>query len=266
MDKIINIQEKIKKNWIKKLQIKEYLPIHIVQITEINKRDMIKWNSDRKCWEIFLNKDSGEMVIAHELGHLYFPKQVNDPRLLPKIAKPKRKKELNIMIHHLLNPLVDNFVDHHLLEINDYYILWIEQKKKNLENGIYNYGLKSIDMIIADFMCEYLNCHYILKEEDYLQWYSKIEGILKQIEEILLKKTFTEENLNFVKKKLNQFEKFRGIKDSEKILLFFHEIITEIGRIIEFLHWNEDIISKQFDIIFNFSIQEQKIDKEIEMH
>lgn len=257
MDNTNKIQEKIKKNWIKKLQIKEYLPIYIVQITETDKKDMIKWNYDRKCWEIFLNKVSGEMVIAHELGHLYFPKQVNDPRLLPKIAKPKRKKELNEMIHNLLNPLVDNFVDYYLLNIDNYYNLWLEQKKKNFENEIYYVGFR-LDIIIADFMCEYLNCHYILKE-DYLHMYSEKENLLKQIEKFLLRKTkLTEADLNLLKIKLNQFEKLRDIKDSEKILLFFHEIITEIGRIIESFGWKEDIITKQFDIIFNFSIQEQK--------
>ena len=75
------------------------------------------------------------MAIDHELGHLYFPKKVNDLRLLPKLAKPEKKKELNIAMHKLINPLVDNFVDYHLLDIANYYNFWFERKRKSLENG-----------------------------------------------------------------------------------------------------------------------------------
>ncbi|GAH75897.1 unnamed protein product [marine sediment metagenome] len=60
MDINKKVQEKIKKKWIKKLRIKEFSPIHIIQITEKGKRDRIKWNDDQKCWEISLNKDSRE--------------------------------------------------------------------------------------------------------------------------------------------------------------------------------------------------------------
>ena len=52
------IQEKIKRKWIKLLQIKEFSPINIIQITEKGKVDKIGWNCDHKCWEILLNKDS----------------------------------------------------------------------------------------------------------------------------------------------------------------------------------------------------------------
>ena len=88
-------QERIKKKWIKELHIKEFLPIHIIQIIDKDKMDKIRWSYDQKYWEILLNKNSSEMVIAHELGHLYFPKRVNDLRLHPKLAKPVKRGELN---------------------------------------------------------------------------------------------------------------------------------------------------------------------------
>ncbi len=66
MDNNKRIQENIKKKWIKELQIKCFSPIYIIQITEKDKTDRIKWNKDQKCWEMFLNKNSRERVVAHE--------------------------------------------------------------------------------------------------------------------------------------------------------------------------------------------------------
>jgi len=264
MDKNKKIQEKIKKKWIKKLHIKEFSPIYIIQITEKDKMDRIKWNCVQKCWEISLNKDSREMVIAHELGHLYFPKKVNDLRLLPKLAKPEKKEELNRMIHKLLNPLVDNFVDHYLRDIDNFYNFWLEQKRKNLENGIYLGNFKGVVYRIGDFMCEYLNYHYILKEEDADHWLSKIEDRLNQIEKFILRiKNFTKTDLKLLKNKLNQFKELRYIRDSEKILLFLHEIITEIGKILNIKYWDKSVIAKQFDIIFNFPIPKKLMNNDI---
>ena len=246
-------QEEIKEKWIELLQIKESSPVSIIKITQRDKKDRIAWNYIQKCWEIFLKKDSGEMVIAHELGHLYFPKRVKDLRLLPKLAKPEKLKELNVDIHNLLNSLIDNFVDYHLLEIGNYYNFWLESKWKNLENGIYLGDLYNSYKRIGDFMCEYLNCHYVLKEEDKEQWFSKIEGGLTQIEKFVLRiNNFKEANLKLLKNKLNQFKDLRNIRDANRILIFFYEIITEIGKIFENKYWDKSMINRQFDIIFNF--------------
>ena len=249
MDINKKVQEKIKKKWIKKLRIKEFSPIHIVQITEKGKMDRMKWNDDQKYWEISLNKDSREMVVAHELGHLYFPKKVNDPRLLPKLAKPERENEVDGLLLILLNALIDNFVDHHLSEIDNYYNFWFEQKKKKLD-GIYISGNKIIFYYIADFMCDYLNKN-IFKEEDKDHWLFKIEGRLIQIEKIILKSpNFSEADLKLLKNKLDQFKELIYIRDSERILLFLYDIITEIRKILKI--WDKNTIDRQFDIIFNF--------------
>lgn len=250
-------QEKIKKKWIKKLQIKEFLPVHIIQITQMDKMDRIGWNCDQKCWEMHLRKDSREMVIAHELGHLYFPKIVKDPRLRPKLAKPEKKDELNNGMHKLLNPLVDNFVDYYLLDIDNYYNIWLEEKRKDLENGIYLGNSRGTYRRIGDFLFEYLNYYYILKEEDIANWLSQIEEKLTQIEKFLLKiNNFSEPDLELLKNKLNQFKELRDIRDSERILLFLYEVITEIGKILKFLGWDKNTIDRQFDIIFNFHTKE----------
>jgi len=264
MDINKRIQEKIKKKWIKLLQIKEFSPINIVQITEKDKMDRIKWNYNQKCWEILLNKNSREMVVAHELGHLYFPKKVNDLRLLPKLAKPEKKEELNQWMHIIMNPLVDNFVDYHLLDIDNYYNLWFEKKRKNLECEIYPGYFKGDAILIGDFMCEYLNYHYVLKEEDKDHWFSKIEGRLTQIEEFILRNNnFTEVELKFLKNILNKFKELRYIRNSEKILLFLYEIITGIVKILKGLGWDKVMIDRQFDIIFNFQIPKKLMENDI---
>jgi len=102
-------------------------------------------------------------------------------------------------------------------------------------------------------MCEYLNCLYILKDDNKNQLHSKIEHWLAQIEKsILVISNFNEVNLEFLKNKLDQFKELRTIRDSERILLFFYEIITEIGKIFDYKYWDKNMIIKQFDIIFNF--------------
>lgn len=233
-------QERIKKKWIKELQIKEFSPIHIIQIMDKDKMDKIRWSNDQKCWEILLNKDSREMIIAHELGHLYFPKRVNDLRLHPKLAKPEKRGELNRAIHNLINPLIDNFVDWHLLDIDNYYNFWLEEKRKNLENGIYLGEFRGVFNLIADYMCEYLNWNYILKEKDRDHLLSKIDGRLTQIEKFLLRVDIINEvDLKLLKKKLNQFKELRFVRDSEKILLFLYEIIIEIEKILEYKYWDK---------------------------
>ncbi len=248
----IRDQEKFKEEWIEKLQIQGLLPINIIQ-SEIDK---IRWNDNLKCWEILLNKNSGEMVIVHELGHLYFPKLIEDDRLLPKLQKPDKRKALNGLIHNLLNSIIDNFVDHHLLEKDNYYNLWFENKRRNLKNGIY-LGRWRVDLLIGDFLCEYLNCNYILKEENKNQLHVEITKRLTQIEKYILKKNnFSETNLDLLKKKLNQFENLRYIRDSKKILKFLYGIITEIGKNFGQSFWERDAIDRQFDIIFNFSYNE----------
>ncbi|KKN20929.1 hypothetical protein LCGC14_0930620 [marine sediment metagenome] len=250
MDKNRRKQEKIKKKWINELQIKEFSPIHIIQIPQ---KAEIAWNCVQKYWEILLDKDVGERVITHELGHLYFPKKVNDLRLLPKLAKPEKKKNLNKAMHKLINPLVDNFVDYYLLDIDNYYNLWVKEKREILEYGTYLCDFKAFYQRIGDFMCEYLNCLYILKDDNKNQLHSKIEHWLAQIEKsILVISNFNEVNLEFLKNKLDQFKELRTIRDSERILLFFYEIITEIGKIFDYKYWDKNMIIKQFDIIFNF--------------
>ena len=251
-------QEEIKKIWIKKLGIKKFLPIHIIPITQRGMMDkIIRYNSP-KCVKIFLNKNSGENVIAHELGHLYFPKAVNDHRLLPNFIKPESRRYVIPFIRNWLNSLVDNFVDHHLLDIDNYYSLWVDQKRKSLEKEIFFNTFKKFDHI-ADFMCEYLNCHYILKKEDNIHLYNQLKDRLNQIEKYILKiNNFSETNLDLLIIKLDQFKKFRYLKDSEKILEFLYEIITEIGKALNPSYWDKIMIDRQFEIIFNFQYKKAK--------
>ncbi len=108
--------------WLDILQLQEeQFPIKL-RILSMNKsRELYNrgfiahciWNNIENLWGVFVPVDIKEVILIHELGHLFFPKQVNDMRLAPS----KEKEGLNFEMMKCLNSLMDCFVNHYLSEL-----------------------------------------------------------------------------------------------------------------------------------------------------
>lgn len=282
MDSNMKIQRKKTKIWKRRLDLKKkkYPNIEIIRIENKGaffnlifngNSPHLKWNYNEKHWEIHLLENAKEGSIAHELGHLYFAKEVENPRFTPKFEILGKRFKTNQKIIRILNVLIDNFVDNHLFPIKNYYNLWLDKIKEALKIGfVLDKKINSknfyADLIgsrretstnrlifITTFLLVYLQFE-LLKKEDKNELLTNIEIYLKQIEYNLLEiPNFSEENLNQLKRELNQFNKIKSTKNSEEIVVFLHQITTIISN-VEDINLTKEIIDEQFKLIFDYSI------------
>ena len=148
--------------WKNKLHLKqEHLKLCIlspsksVELRNCGWEALCNWNKGENLWKIIVPVHIKEVILIHELGHLYFPKEVNDMRLAPA----KENEGLNTQIMKCLNSLEDCFVNFHLSKYEDYYKLWSNIMQTDLddvinrENELYN--------IMAYYLLYYIEYNYV---------------------------------------------------------------------------------------------------------
>ncbi len=249
--------ESIYNKWLSRLQLEQFhIRLHLLNEMEklsLNKsgyKAKIRWNYNENIWELLIPRNIERIIIIHELGHLFFPKEVNDLNLTPrlKIQEDKNKIDSNMMF--ILNQLTDIFVNYYLSRFNDYYDSWFNLKKNYLDLSL-NFSGKPLFYIIAFYLLHYVDYNYIFKKSDKLELISKINSHLIYTENMILSRSKEEKilynrtKLINLKTQLDQFNIIKDIKDSKRIILFMFQIIIDLSL------WNKDHIINQFKMRFS---------------
>jgi len=218
-------------------------PIRLIVLPGTQKNQLkgsnLMWSDAEKTWIIEF-VEQHDFFLAHELGHIYLAIKYSCPYFAKQTRVP-----VNVNIGFYNSCIIDSFVNYNLSKYDKFYSYLLDLLDIYLNLGKDGPDPSTPDLL-GFFLNIYLDLHYCLRQEDLKNRKISISNYIEKIENLILAKSkITNDQLNKIKGKLNEFEDFKDMEKNTSIIHYIFQVL----KIIPF--WSKNELVKNIRLIFN---------------
>lgn len=219
----------------------EIIELKILPPTQKNLKEgsNLYWDETEKKWKIEYI-DQHIFFLAHELGHIYLAFLYSCSYFAKQTSVP-----VNVRIGYYIISLVDSFVNYQLAKHDQIYSFFLDIIDIYLTKGKEGPDPSTPDLLNF-YLNLYLDFNFSLKPKDFNVRKISISKYFQNFENLIIKqRLITKDQLNAIKKKLDEFKDFKEKSKATSIIFF----ITQVLKLIPFFNNNE--VVKTIRLFFN---------------